>query len=129
MFRQEGEPIPHSLAQHVIQYWVDGNTDVTYVPRLPEGEQHPWVVRIDSAHWIPANLLVFAPTSELAIDRVMDGLRVCAEKDYHKETDYLANRAHRLLSDISSGKLKIQVSPYPLAVITKVAWASNDTVT
>jgi hypothetical protein len=118
-------------------YWKDSSTCVEVTPSMQDKKNSkPFYVQGESpGRWIPISLIVWAVDEQEATDRIMRALGECARLDYKgqggKEISigYIhKNQAHRLLECIKSGELIISVTPIDIEVITKVAWAGNDTV-
>lgn len=137
MRKYRGAEIEPGLASGAFEYWEDGNSPVMYNHPI-EGDYGsvmlPYVVRASSKSWIPVNVLVFAASEDHAVGRVIESLKECVKRDYHQvsEKHRLAAfhfRGKKVLEAIKSGELVVEVEPYPVGLISKIAWASNDTVT
>lgn len=122
------------LTHPAFHYSVDDSSDAWYTPPLgaDPGDCTWWVVRIRGKSYIPANLLVLATSGEAAIERVMNGLRTCAERDYRGSRgcpDHYqvrcVNRALHLLEDIASGALWIEVATHNPRLVCQVPWVNN----
>jgi hypothetical protein len=119
-------------------YWKDSSTCMEVTPPMQDKKNSKpfYVLGKSHGHWVPISLIVWAVDAHEAKDRIMYALGECARLDYKGRSGkkismgYInKNQAHRLLECIKSGELIISVTPIDIEVITKVAWAGNDTVT
>lgn len=136
---EEFEPHPYRPSS-AFRYWKHGNDSVGVNPEPPSGDWgKPFAVCAQEANHIPIFVLVFAHDEEHALRRVRLALAECEEGDYKNKMseDELAkagrgylerNRAGSLLAKIDSGQLAFTATPMDQAVMTRMSWASNDTV-
>lgn len=124
-------------ASSAFTYWTDGSNQVAAEPDPPSPEEaKPFVVRGETGNaWRPINVIVFARDEEHAVARVRAALEQARELDYKGAQGRQGgtspigpNQAFKLLDLVESGEMTLTVAPYDVAVMTKVAWASNDVV-
>lgn len=115
-----------SLTYGMFRYWTDGGTPAEAVPDPPTGaEARPFIVRVSNDHYIPVNALVFARGRAHARQRVLAALGECRDKDYHDGTLHYRHRAIKILDDIKSGEMTVEIEPCDIACMPSVQHAIN----
>jgi hypothetical protein len=119
----------HGLARGYFRYSDGGGFDGEHRYTPPFGfakdQRRLFVVRVCSEGWIPANLLVWALDEHHAVERVMDGYEVCNGRDTYRSMYHKEGRGARILRELESGELEVQVQPIDWRVILHVQWADN----
>jgi hypothetical protein len=108
------------LHSGAIKFWTDGSNCFEVNPGKMDGQ--PFVVRADSEHWIPINVIVFADSEQDAIDRVKTALDEAAERNYKGDWKDPKEQVKKFK------ELEWVAQPYDKTVVSHVQWACNDGV-